>query len=219
MITFNDIKNDENIRTYIIKADEALKEIGYTEHNFAHVGKVADTAAYILSALGYPEREVELAKMAAYMHDIGNLVNRVDHSLSGALMAFRILSNMGMNAAETSTVVTAIGNHDDGTGVPVNAMAAAIIIADKSDVRRSRVRNIDKSAFDIHDRVNYSVTASALAVNKAEKNITLKLTIDTEISSVLDYFDIFLGRMKLCQNAAKKLGLDFMLYANDQRLC
>ena len=115
--------------------------------------------------------------------------------------------------------MTAIGNHDDGTGVPVNAMAAAIIIADKSDVRRSRVRNIDRSAFDIHDRVNYSVTASALTVNKNEKNITLRLTIDTEISSVLDYFDIFLGRMKLCQNAAKKLGLDFMLYANDQRLC
>lgn len=218
MITFESIKNDESIRTYIIKADESLRALGYTEHSFAHVGKVAETAAYVLQTLGHSEREVELARIAGYLHDIGNLVNRVDHSLSGAVMAFRILYNMDMPADELATIVTAIGNHDEGTGVPVNAISAAMIIADKSDVRRSRVRNNDFSTFDIHDRVNYSVTDSTLTINEEKTSMVLNLTIDTAISSVMDYFEIFLGRMKLCRNAADKLGLGFELYVNGQKL-
>ena len=218
MVTFESIRSDESIRTYIIKADESLRALGYTEHSFAHVGKVSNTAAYILRTLGYNEREIELTQIAAYLHDIGNLVNRVDHSQSGAVMAFRILDNLGMPADELSTVVTAIGNHDEGTGVPVNAISAAMIIGDKCDVRRSRVRNYDPSTFDIHDRVNYSVTSSSLSINDEKTELVLTLTVDTEISSVMDYFEIFLGRMKLCKNAASALGLSFSLYINGQRL-
>lgn len=218
MVTFESIRSDESIRTYIIKADESLRALGYTEHSFAHVGKVSNTAAYILRTLGYTEREIELTQIAAYLHDIGNLVNRVDHSQSGAVMAFRILDNLGMPADELSTVVTAIGNHDEGTGVPVNAISAAMIIGDKCDVRRSRVRNYDPSTFDIHDRVNYSVTSSSLSINDEKTELVLTLTVDTEISSVMDYFEIFLGRMKLCKNAASALGLSFSLYINGQRL-
>ena len=218
MVTFESIRSDESIRTYIIKADESLRALGYTEHSFAHVGKVSNTAAYILRTLGYNEREIELTQIAAYLHDIGNLVNRVDHSQSGAVMAFRILDNLGMPADELSTVVTAIGNHDEGTGVPVNAISAAMIIGDKCDVRRSRVRNYDPSTFDIHDRVNYSVTSSSLSINDEKTELVLTLTVDTEISSVMDYFEIFLGRMKLCKNAAYALGLSFSLYINGQRL-
>lgn len=218
MVTFESIRSNESIRTYIIKADESLRALGYTEHSFAHVGKVSNTAAYILRTLGYTEREIELTQIAAYLHDIGNLVNRVDHSQSGAVMAFRILDNLGMPADELSTVVTAIGNHDEGTGVPVNAISAAMIIGDKCDVRRSRVRNYDPSTFDIHDRVNYSVTSSSLSINDEKTELVLTLTVDTEISSVMDYFEIFLGRMKLCKNAASALGLSFSLYINGQRL-
>ena len=218
MVTFESIRSNESIRTYIIKADESLRALGYTEHSFAHVGKVSNTAAYILRTLGYTEREIELTQIAAYLHDIGNLVNRVDHSQSGAVMAFRILDNLGMPADELSTVVTAIGNHDEGTGVPVNAISAAMIIGDKCDVRRSRVRNYDPSTFDIHDRVNYSVTSSSLSINDEKTELVLTLTVDTEISSVMDYFEIFLGRMKLCKNAASALGLGFSLYINGQRL-
>ena len=218
MVTFESIRSDESIRTYIIKADESLRALGYTEHSFAHVGKVSNTAAYSLRTLGYNEREIELTQIAAYLHDIGNLVNRVDHSQSGAVMAFRILDNLGMPADELSTVVTAIGNHDEGTGVPVNARSAAMIIGDKCDVRRSRVRNYDPSTFDIHDRVNYSVTSSSLSINDEKTELVLTLTVDTEISSVMDYFEIFLGRMKLCKNAAYALGLSFSLYINGQRL-
>ena len=218
MLTFNEIKNNEDIRTYIIKADESLRALGFTEHSFAHVGKVAHTAAQILTTLGYSERDIELAKIAGYMHDIGNLVNRSEHSQSGAIMAFRILYNMDMSAEELSTVVSAIGNHDEGTGVAVNAVAAALILADKSDVRRSRVRNTDFSTFDIHDRVNYSVENAELSINEEKTEIILQLKIDTKISAVMEYFEIFLGRMKMCRNAAKKLGLNFKLVINGQGL-
>ncbi|MBQ7383419.1 MAG: HD domain-containing protein [Clostridia bacterium] len=218
MLTFNDIKNDKAIRAYITKADESLLALGYTEHSFAHVTKAAHTVKYILSALDYSEREVELGCIAAYMHDIGNLVNRVDHSQSGAIMAFRILDKLGMDAEELATVVTAIGNHDEGTGVPVSPIAAALILADKSDVRRSRVRNDDVSTFDIHDRVNFSVTDTALAIDKEAKTITLNMTIDTNYSSVTDYFEIFLGRMILCRKAAQALGLSFVFFINGQQL-
>ena len=218
MITFDDVKNNEAIRGYIKSADESLNALGYTEHSFAHVTKVAETAAYILQTLGYSERETELARIAGYLHDIGNLVNRVDHSQSGAVMAFRILDNMDMPASEIAQIVSAIGNHDEGTGVAVNAIAAALIIADKSDVRRTRVRNTDFLEFDIHDRVNYSVIKSEVKINSEKTLIKLKLQIDTHISSVMDYFEIFIGRMKMCRNAAKKLGLDFKLIINEQQL-
>ena len=218
MITFEQIKHDPAIRTYVKEADASLEALGYTEHSFAHVTKVAETAGDILSSLGYDERVVELAKIAGFLHDIGNLVNRVDHSQSGAIIAFRILDHLEMPPEEIATVVTAIGNHDEGTGVPVNAVAAALILADKSDVRRTRVRNSKIDAGDIHDHVNYSVTASELDIDKDSSVICLKLTIDTAISSVMDYFEIFLGRMILCRKAADKLGLRFKLEINGQTL-
>lgn len=218
MLTFEDVKNDETIRTYIRRADESLTALGYTEHSFAHVTAVAENAGYILETLGYPERTVELARIAGYLHDIGNLVNRIDHSQSGAVMAFRILDNLGCDPEEIATVVTAIGNHDEGTGLPVNAVAAALILADKSDVRRSRVRNTDRASFDIHDRVNYSVKKSLLKINEERTLIKLKLSVDTRYGSVMDYFEIFMQRMLLCRKAAEKLGLQFKLMINEQQL-
>ena len=175
-------------------------------------------AGYILETLGYPARVVELAKIAGFLHDIGNLVNRVDHSQSGAVMAFRILDNMGFAAEEIAAITTAIGNHDEGNGVPVNEVAAALILADKSDVRRSRVRNEDRTQFDIHDRVNYSVTKSELKINEAHTLIKLKLSVDPRFGSVMDYFEIFMNRMILCRKAAEKLGLQFKLMINEQQL-
>ncbi len=192
--------------------------LGYTEHSFAHVTKVAETARYIIETLGYSEHDCELAEIAGYLHDIGNLVNRVDHSQSGAVMAFRILREYGMDAEDVATVVTAIGNHDEGTGVPVDHIAAALILADKSDVRRSRVRNNDITSFDIHDRVNYSVKKSTLKINEDKSIIKLKLSIDTKYGSIMDYFEIFLGRMVMCRKAAEKLGLQFKLIINEQQL-
>ena len=218
MITFEDIQNNEEIKTYITCADESLKTLGFTEHSFAHVTRVSETAAYILQTLGYSEHEVELARIAGYLHDIGNLVNRIEHSQSGAVMAFRILENMNMSPRDVATIVTAIGNHDEGTGVPVNAVAAALILADKSDVRRSRVRNADIATFDIHDRVNYSVEKSVLKINEEKTLIKLKLQIDLKISSVMNYFEIFMERMILCRKAAKTLGLQFKLIINEQQL-
>ena len=218
MVTYREVKNDPDNCEFIRKADESLLALGYTEHSFAHVGKVADTVEYILSSLSYSEHEIELGKIAAHMHDSGNLVNRIEHSQSGAIMALRILDRMGMDAADLSTIVTAIGNHDEGTGVPVNAIAAALILADKSDVRRSRVRNHDVSTFDIHDRVNYSVTDSNLSILREQKEILLSLTIETKYSSVMDYFEIFLERMVLCRKAAEKLGLTFRLWINGQQI-
>ena len=218
MLTFEDVKNNAAIRTYIQRADESLIALGFTEHSFAHVTVVAETAGYILETLGYPERTVEVAKIAGYLHDIGNLVNRIDHSQSGAVMAFRILDNLDCDPEEIATIVTAIGNHDEGTGVPVNPISAALILADKSDVRRSRVRNDDKSTFDIHDRVNYSVKRSTLKINEDRTIIKLKLTVDTHYGSVMDYFEIFLSRMVLCRKAAERLGLQFKLIINEQQL-
>ena len=218
MLTFKDVKSNETIRTYIQRADESLIALGYTEHSFAHVTHVAETAGYILKTLGYPERTVELVKIAGYLHDIGNLVNRIDHSQSGAVMAFRILDNLDCDPGEIATIVTAIGNHDEGTGQPVNAVAAALILADKSDVRRSRVRNRDKTTFDIHDRVNYSVKKSDLKINGEHTLIKLELSVDTEYGSIMDYFEIFMQRMILCRKAAEKLGLQFKLAINDQQL-
>lgn len=215
MITYESLKQNEEIRTLIAGADESLRVLGYTEHSFAHVCRVADTAGYILETLGYPAHDVELSRIAAYLHDIGNLVNRVEHSQSGAVMAFVLLTKMGMDMADVATVTTAIGNHHEGTGVPVNAIAAALILADKADVRRSRVRPDEETAPDIHDRVNYSVTASELSIDPAKTTVHLAITIDTMLSSVADYFEIFMERMLLCRHAAKRLGLSFTLSIND----
>lgn len=217
-MTYEEIKNNEVINTYIKQANDSLSALGFTEHGFAHVTLVAEMSGYILKTLGYPDRTVELAKIAGYLHDIGNLVNRVDHSQSGALIAFRMLTEMGFPAEEIGMIVTAIGNHDEGTGVPVSALAAALILADKSDVRRNRVHNQDQASFDIHDRVNYSVTKSELKINEAHTIIKLKLSVDTHYGSVMDYFEIFMQRMILCRKAAEKLGLQFKLIINEQQL-
>lgn len=217
-MTYGEIKKNKAIKDYITAADASLASLGFTEHSFAHVTAVAEKAGEILQTLGYDERTVELVKIAGYLHDIGNLVNRIDHSQSGAVMAFRILDKLGFDSEEIADIVTAIGNHDEGTGVPVSEFAAALILADKSDVRRNRVRNQDISTFDIHDRVNYSVTSASLNISADKTKIELNLTIDTEYSSVMDYFEIFMGRMILCRKAAEKLGLKFKLIINNQQL-
>lgn len=218
MLTFEEIKKNQAINTYIAGADKSLCALGYTEHSFAHVTKVATTCEYILKTLEFDKHSIELSKIAAYLHDIGNLVNRIEHSQSGAVMAFRILDKLNMDAQDIATVITAIGNHDEGTGVPVDEISAALILADKSDVRRSRVRNRDKSTFDIHDRVNYSVKRSSLKINEAKTEIHLRLTIDTKYGSIMEYFEIFMARMLLCRKAAEKLGLMFKLIINEQQL-
>ena len=218
MIKFEDLKKNDAINTYISGADKSLEALGFTEHSFAHVTKVAKSCEYILSTLGYSEHEIELAKIAAYLHDIGNLVNRIEHSQSGAVMAFRILDNLKMEAENIARVVTAIGNHDEGTGIPVDSISAALILADKSDVRRSRVRNRDKASFDIHDRVNYSVKRATLKINEHKTAITLRLNIDTRYGSIMEYFEIFMERMLLCRKAAEKLGLSFKLIINEQQI-
>lgn len=218
MLSFEEIKQNENLNIYIKNADKSLQALGFTEHSFAHVTKVAETAGYILKTLDFNEHSIELVKIAAYMHDIGNLVNRIEHSQSGAVLAFRILDKLGMEPENISTIVTAIGNHDEGTGFPVDEVSAALILADKSDVRRSRVRNRDKATFDIHDRVNYSVTNSSLYISDDRERITLELTIDTQYGSIMDYFEIFMERMLLCRKAADRLGLAFKLIINGQAL-
>ena len=214
-VTYEDVRKSEEIRTYIKQADESLKAIGYTEHSFAHCTKVAKVAGDLLEKLGYDAHEVELARIAGFMHDIGNVVNRIDHAQSGAMMAFRILDKMGMPPEDVATVITAIGNHDEQTAAAVNAVAAALIIADKTDVRRSRVRNRSTINFDIHDRVNYAAEKSDVILEPDSKTITLDLKINTEICAVMDYFEIFTGRMLLCRKAAEFLGLQFKLDIND----
>ncbi|MBR5539228.1 MAG: HD domain-containing protein [Clostridia bacterium] len=216
MITYEEIRKNDAVKVYIEEANRALGALGYTEHSYAHAGRVADTAGTLLLDLGYDAHTVELAKIAGYMHDIGNVVNRVDHSQSGAVMAFRILDKIGMEPLDIARIVSAIGNHDEGTGKPVNEIAAALIIADKSDVRRNRVRNNDFSTFDIHDRVNYSVKSGTLKLDKDSKTVILTLEIDPEFGSVMDYFEIFLGRMTMCKTAARTLGLGFGLVINGQ---
>lgn len=218
MVTYEALRQNTAVNTYITRADESLAALGFTEHSFPHVCGVADTAEYILRSIGCNEHQIELAKIAAYLHDIGNLVNRSDHSQSGAVMAFRILDHMDMEPEDLATVVTAIGNHDEGVGVPVNEVAAALILADKCDVRRNRVRNRDLSTFDIHDRVNYSVENYKLLVSAEEKIARLELTIDIKFSSVMDFFEIFMKRMMLCRRAAERLGLTFQLTINGQQL-
>ena len=218
LVTYEDIRNDESIKCYITEADRALSALGYTEHSFHHVVKAATMAEMILLTLNYPKRTAELAKIAGYMHDIGNIVNRIDHAQSGAVMAFRLLDRMGMDPVEIAMVISAIGNHDESTAAAVNPNAAALILADKTDVRRSRVRNQDFASFDIHDRVNYAVEESKIYFNEDHSAIILDLKIDTSISAVMDYFEIFLGRMMLSRKAAEFLNNSFELVINGQRL-
>ena len=218
MQSFESIRKDTAISTYIEAADKSLAAIGFTEHSFPHALRVSQVAASILAAVGYDEKTQELARIAGYMHDIGNLVNRHNHSESGAVLAFSLLSERGFAPEEIAPIVSAIGNHDEGSGSPVSPLAAALILADKSDVRRSRVRDgsLGHIATDIHDRVNFSATDSKISVKDGE--VTLSLTIDTGISSVLEYFEIFTERMLLCRKAAMTLGLKFRLFANGQAL-
>lgn len=213
-VTYKYIKENADIQEYIRRADMELEALGYTEHSFAHVEKVAHTAGTLLAELGYDERTAELARIAGMMHDIGNIINRIDHAQSGAVMAFRLLDNMNMPASEISQIISAIGNHDESTGQPLNPISAALIIADKTDVRRSRVRNNDLITFDIHDRVNYAVEHSEVHLNEDKSAIVLELTIDPKISSVAEYFEIFLQRMLLCKKSAQFLKLRFELMIN-----
>lgn len=216
MLKFEDVFNNEEIKTYIKKADEALSQMGFTEHSFAHVKSVADKAKGILETLGYSKREAELAQIAAYLHDIGNVINRNNHALSGAVLAFNLLQKMNADPEDIASIVTAIGNHDEGTADAVTPIAAALILSDKTDVRRSRVRNQDLATFDIHDRVNYSVTSAKAEVSEDKTSFVLDLTIDTEFCSVMDYFEIFLTRMILCRKAAERLSLKFRIIINGQ---
>lgn len=213
IVTYKYIKQNPDIRTYIKNADAAVEAQGYTEHSFAHVEKTAASVELILSTLNYSERTIELGKIAAYLHDIGNVVNRSEHAQSGAVMAFRLLDNFDMPADEICAIVSAIGNHDEATAQPINAISAALIIADKTDVRRSRVR-AEMINFDIHDRVNYAVEKSELYFNEDKSAIVLELSIDSEISPVMEYFEIFLNRMLLCKRSAEFLGIKFHLRIN-----
>ena len=215
-ITLEQVKQSEEITSYIRKADESLSALGLTEHSFAHVGLVSAQASAILKTLGYDDRTCELAAIAGWLHDIGNVINRIDHAQSGAVMAFRILDKMGAAPEETATIITAIGNHDEKTAFPVNPVAAALILADKMDVRANRVRPKARAAFDIHDRVNYSVKKHEVTLT--DKEICLTLAIDTEVCAVIEYFEIFMDRMLLCRRAAEKLGLHFALVINGQRM-
>lgn len=218
MITPGQVKNDPAIRTYIQKADESLLTLGYTEHSFAHVGRVASEARRILLGLGKSQRQAELAEIAGYLHDIGNIINRAEHAQSGAIMAFRLLDNLGMDPAESAEIICAIGNHDEATAQPVSDIAAALILADKTDVRHTRVRNKRRGTFDIHDRVNRSAQLSELELHTEQGIITLLLTIDTEVCSVMEYFEIFIARMNLCRRAAERLGLRFRIIINGQTI-
>jgi HD superfamily phosphodiesterase len=218
IVTYKYIKQNPDIMEYIRRADKALEAQGYTEHSFAHVERVAATSSMILTTLGFDERTVELVRIASIMHDIGNVINRIDHAQSGAVMAFRLLDNLSMPASEICSVISAIGNHDESTGLPLDPISAALIIGDKTDVRRSRVRNNDLLTFDIHDRVNYAVERSEVSFSEDNKSIILELTIDTEISSVMEYFEIFMERMLLCRRASAFLGVQFEMIINGSKI-
>jgi len=218
MISLDDVKSSKMVETFVIKGNEHLGMIGYTDHGVVHVSLIAGLSRKILLDLGYDARMAELAGISGYMHDLGNVINRIEHSQSGALMAMEILRRMGMKPDEISIIVAAIGNHDEGSGHPVNIVAAALILADKSHVHRNRVRNTDIATFDIHDRVNYAVEKSVLNIDGSGKMISMDLTIDTGICPVMEYFEIFLSRMLLCRRAANFLGCEFALIINGTKL-
>lgn len=218
-ITYRDVRNNEEINTLIERGNDVLKVLGFTEHSRKHAAKVADCAGDILVQLGYDEHLVELAKIAGYMHDIGNSVNRNDHAHTGAILAYQILKEMEMPLDDIMTVMTAIGNHDEKTGTAIDVVSAALIIADKTDVRRNRVQNPLIASFDIHDRVNYAALSSTLEFQEDKKVLQMTLELDDTMCSVMDYFEIFLQRMIMCKKAADVLGYRFKLVANGSKLC
>lgn len=218
MVTINDIKNHEEIKSYIEQADKVLGALGYTEHSFAHASKVSTSAGQILSQLGYDDHQCRLAEIAGYMHDMGNSVNRDDHAKSGAIMAYSILRDLKIPPKDVACIVSAIGNHDEDFSSPADEVAAALILADKSDIRKSRVRNRSFTIHDIHDRVNFSAKKSELVLKEQEKIIELQITIDTNTSSPMEYFEIFLNRMLLCKKAADVLKLKFQLVINNLQM-
>ena len=218
MITLKDVRENPEVDALIRGAQKQLNALGYTEHGHRHISIVSKRAGDILEKLGYPERTVELTRIAGYMHDIGNCINRVDHAHSGAILAYDILKNMGMPVDERTEIMMAIGNHDENTGSAISDISAAIILADKSDVHRDRVVNKNLSTFDIHDRVNYAVTNAKLDLDEKERKIMLNLTIDTKICPVLDYFEIFMDRTMMSKYAAKFLKIWFELVINDTKL-
>ena len=218
VLTLKEVRHDGRVRTYITRANEQMQAIGYTEHGHRHAGIVSSIARSVLTQLGHPEREAELAAIAAYLHDMGCVVNRVGHVEAGALMSYSLLTDMGMRADEIATVIGAIGNHEEPNGLPISPVSAAVILADKSDVHFSRVQEKDPVKFDIHDRVNYAVQKSFLRVDDETKAIILELTIDTTHASVTEYFEIFVLRMVLCRRAADFLGCKFHLNINGVNL-
>lgn len=217
-VTLETVRADAEVQVFIRKADENLKQLGYTEHGTRHAGLVAKIARNILLRLGRPEREAELAAIAGYLHDLGNGINRLDHGIAAALLAQHVLLRLGMDYEECAEVMCAIGNHEEEYGEAVSNLAAALILADKSDVHSSRVRNIDPTTYDAHDRVNHASQRSFVTVDAEAKTITLELTIDVTAVSVMSYFEIFLSRMVMCRRAAAFLGCDFGLLINDARL-
>jgi len=217
-LTFEYVRENPRVRLYVKMADAALEQIGYTEHGERHVSLVAHIAYNTLKRLGYPEREAELAAIAGYLHDVGNVVNREQHAQTGAVIAMQLLQQMGMEDLETVRIMGAIGNHHEDDGAAISPVAAAVILGDKSDVHRTRVRNPEMIKFDIHDRVNYAVEKSFLNVDESRKEITLELTIDTGISQVMEYFEIFMTRMVACRKAARFLGTSFGLKVSGNRL-
>lgn len=218
MITLDDIKKNHLIRCYMGKANEHLGVIGFTEHGERHLNQVSLKAALILQELGFSSRDVELAAIAGYLHDIGNVINRDSHGISGALLIAPILQQMGMEPGELAGILGAIGNHDEHHYQVINHISAALILADKTDVHRSRVRNQDFATFDIHDRVNYAAVDGGLSVDREERTITLELTIDIDICPVMEYFEIFLLRMVMCRRAAEFLNCRFALIINGSKL-
>lgn len=218
MITLEDVKQNEEVKELILSSQKQLNALGYTEHSIRHISIVSQRAGEVLKTLDYPEERIELAKIAGYMHDIGNCVNRTDHAHSGAILAYQILKDMGMEAHQRTEIMMAIGNHDEQTGTAVSDISAALILADKSDVHRDRVVNSNISTFDKHDKVNYAVTNANFIMNREEKKVILDLKIDTEISPVLDYFEIFMDRTMMSKYAAKHLGIWFELVINDTKL-
>lgn len=218
MVTIDDVKKNKTVVKLIEKADEVLGVIGYTEHGQRHSSLAANIAYNIMTRLGKGEKRAQLAAIAGYMHDIGNLINRDYHAQTASVMAFHILSEMGMDTADVAEVVAAIGNHDERDGYPISDISAAVILADKSDVHRSRVRNTEMLKVDIHDRVNYAAESSFLRIDDETKIASLEIRIDTSISQVMEYFEIFLSRMLVCKRAAEYLGLKFALVINDNKL-
>ncbi len=217
MVTLEDVKKDPEIDTYFQKTNAFLGKMGAIVHDYSHANTVSDNSRRILEALGYPKREAELAAIAGYLHDIGNVINRYDHGRVGAVLVFTFLLRMGMDPEEIATVVSAIGNHEEKTGSPISSIGAAVIISDKVDVHRARVRKKDFSTFTTRDRVNYAVEHGELKIDPAERRITMELNIDLSISSVMEYFEIFLTRMVLSRRAASQLGCNFELYINEAR--